>query len=293
MGFNIDIGKLSEPATVLVQRISDAIEGYYRPYQIKRIAEAEAEADRIRTISQIEITEIQRRAVLRFVAEESKKQANMESVTTKALPELEDNSRPQDVEEDWLVHFFDKCRLVSDDEMQQLWARVLAGEANSPGHYSLRTITALSTLSKDEGELFQNVCSHFWLINNAWQVLVYDHEDRVYQSRGITFPSLTHLDDIGLISYDSLAGFQLTKLPKRIPAIFCKDKLVIEFKSDENNSLDLGHVMMTRVGKELAQLFTLGHKPEFKDYVIERWRRMGHKVLLADGDASIATTLQS
>ena len=35
------------------------------------------------------------------------------------------------MEEDWIANFFDKCRIVSDSEMQSLWARVLAGEANA------------------------------------------------------------------------------------------------------------------------------------------------------------------
>ena len=32
------------------------------------------------------------------------------------------------MDNDWTVNFFDKSRIVSDDEMQNLWSRVLAGE---------------------------------------------------------------------------------------------------------------------------------------------------------------------
>jgi hypothetical protein len=38
-------------------------------------------------------------------------------------------------------------------EMQNLWAQVLAGEANSPGTYSKRTVNFLSSLDKKDAAL--------------------------------------------------------------------------------------------------------------------------------------------
>ena len=121
----INLGELSKPPTVLIEKISDAIGGIFRPYQIRRIAEAEAEAEQIRALSQIEITALQNRAVSRFVIEEAKKQYNIETITEKALPLLEEGASPQNIEDDWIAHFFDRCRLISDEEMQALWSKVL------------------------------------------------------------------------------------------------------------------------------------------------------------------------
>jgi hypothetical protein len=45
---NIDLGNFSKPATVLIEKISDAVGGCFRPFQIKRIAKAESEAEIIR-----------------------------------------------------------------------------------------------------------------------------------------------------------------------------------------------------------------------------------------------------
>jgi len=56
----VNLGELTKPATVLIEKISEAIGGIFRPHQIRRIAEAEAQADRIKALSQIEITELQR-----------------------------------------------------------------------------------------------------------------------------------------------------------------------------------------------------------------------------------------
>jgi hypothetical protein len=150
----VNVGELSKPATVLIEKISAAVGGICLPYQIKRVAQAEAEADLIRAKSEIRISDLQRRAVQRVIAEEGKKQENMEAITQKALPLLEDKSQPQNLNDDWLAHFFEGGRIVSDQEMQQLWAKVLADEANSPGAFSKRTVSFLSTLEKREAVMF-------------------------------------------------------------------------------------------------------------------------------------------
>ena len=144
----INLGDLSRPATVLIEKVSDALGGYFKPYQIKRVAKAEGEAEIIKAQAQIEVTDLQRRALSRFVAEEAKKQDNIEKITEKAIPLLEESSKPQDVEDDWITNFFDKCRIISDDDMQSLWAKVLSGEANSPGSFSKRTVNFLVSFKR-------------------------------------------------------------------------------------------------------------------------------------------------
>ncbi len=51
----INFGELSKPATVLIEKISDAIGIVFEPCQIKRIAKAETEADKIRALAGIEL----------------------------------------------------------------------------------------------------------------------------------------------------------------------------------------------------------------------------------------------
>src|SRR5262245_34646597 len=94
------LGELSKPATVLIERISEAIGGVFKPSQIVRVAKAEVIADRIRAEKQIEISALQRRAFHRFLEEESRKQIIMEDITKKALPLLTDRSKPDQLDDD-------------------------------------------------------------------------------------------------------------------------------------------------------------------------------------------------
>ena len=270
----INLGGLSKPATVLIEKISDAIGGYFKPYQIKRAAKAEGEAEIIKAQAQIEITDLQRRALVRFVAEEARKQDNIETITQKALPQLEESSKPQDVEDDWITNFFDKCRIVSDEEMQSLWAKVLAGEANSPGTYSKRTVSLLGSLDKSDAHLFMSLCGFGWFFGDVVP-LIFDVQEPIYNQQGINFNTLSHLDDIGLVSFDNWAGFQRLRLPKRITILYYGSPLIVEFPKDADNNLELGKARLTKTGQQFALI--CGSKPvdEFHLYVIERLVKKG------------------
>ena len=153
-----DLAGLSEPATRLIDKISGAMGVLWEPHQIKRIAKAKVEAAKIEVQGEIEITDMRRRALRRWIAEQTQYQQNMESITAITLPDLNENADPGSMDNDWLVNFFDKGRKISDDEMQRLWARILSGEANAPGSFSKRTVNCIAELNQSDAELFTSLC---------------------------------------------------------------------------------------------------------------------------------------
>lgn len=269
----VNIGELSKPATVLIEKVSDAIGGIFEPWQIRRVAQAEAEAERIRAVTQIKVTRLQRRALQRFFAEEAKKQNNIESITAKALPQVEQDAQPQNMEDDWIANFFDKCRLVSDEEMQVLWSRVLAGEANSQGTFSKRTVNFLGSLDRSDAVLFQSLCAFGWIVENVVP-LIYDASAEIYKNHGVDFGSLKHLDEIGLLSLESHGGYMQTQLPQRIRVSYYGEPVDIEFENEKDNELDIGHVLLSKTGQELAFICGAQAVPEFFDHVVDKWKHV-------------------
>ena len=270
----VNLGDLTKPATVLVEKISDAIGGAFLPYQIKRVAKAEAEAEKIKALANIEISEIQRRALVRLIEEEGKKQENIEDITAQALPGLEEDAKPEDIENDWLANFFEKCKLISDKEMQSLWARLLAGEANKPGTFSKRTVEFIHDMDKSDAQLFTNLCSFGWFMGQVVP-LIYDEIQEVYKQRDITFASLKHLDDVGLISFQTL-GFRSKGHGKFATLFYYGTPINIEFQNEENNDLNLGKVLLTKVSQELAPICGSAKSEEFTGYVVQEWHKLGY-----------------
>jgi hypothetical protein len=277
----VNLGDLTKPATVLIEKISDALGGFFRPHQIVRVARAEAEADQIRAESQIRVTELQKRAMYRFLDEEAKRQSNIEDITRKALPLLEEESSPQDVEDDWITNFFEKCRIVSDEDMQRLWSKVLAGQANDPGAFSRRTVNLLADLDKNDAQLFARLCGFVWMLGSVTpaddlnlgptQPIVFDTFSEVYTGNGINFASLAHLESLGLIRFGSMAGFWRTGMPKGCTVSYCGRPLELTFPKDAENQLAIGLVLLTRAGQELLRVCDSRPVDGFFDYVYDRW----------------------
>lgn len=268
----INLGDLSKPADTLIKKVSKAVGGVFAPYQIKRIAKAEAEASLIKAQANIEVTDLHRRAMHRFIEEEARYQSNIESITEKALPQLKEGSDPSAMEDDWVTNFFAKSRIVSDSEMQNLWSRVLAGEANAPGTYSKRTVNSLGDLDKVDADLFVKLCGFLWKLN-VDVPLVFDVTAPIYQTHGIDFAALIHLESIGLIQFNSLAGFKLSELMKKFSVFYFGKPLALEMPKDSGNELAIGKVFFSRIGQELAPI--CGSKPVdgFWDYVSEHWKQ--------------------
>lgn len=277
----INLGDLGKPATVLIERVSDAVGGVFMPWQIIRVAEAQAQADKISAVSQIEVSELQRRSIQRMLVEEAKKQQNIEEITAGSLPLLMESADPASVESDWISNFFEKCRLISDEEMQNLWSRVLAGEANAPGTYSKRTINFLGGMDKHDANMFASLCRFSPGDNSPGgnsMPLVYDTMAPIYAQAGITYGHLKHLDDIGLATLNATPRFHLINQPKEV-GMYVYGKLYnINLPQEEGNKFCIGHVVLSKIGKELARLCPNSPVEGFVEYLLAEWSKRGYQV---------------
>ncbi|WP_335915355.1 DUF2806 domain-containing protein [Shewanella algae] len=263
----VNLGDLAKPATVLIEKVSNAVGVLYEPRRIRKKAEAEAEAEKIKALAGIELSEIQQRGIERLVHQEARKQENIENITAKAAAELPPNAKTEELEEDWIAHFFDRCDKVSNEQMQSLWSRLLAGEATNPGTYSKRTIDFIATMDKSDADLFTNFCQFIWMIRGATP-LIFDPQADVYTSQGINFSTLKHLDSIGLISFESVSGYSKLRLPKQALLFYYGLPTVAEFPKDQDNQMNVGHVLLTQAGRELVNICGSQRNQMFYEYAI-------------------------
>ena len=104
------LGDLSKPVNTLIERVSDGVGGLFRPWQIRRVARAESDAALIHAEKEFQVTDRHGGAFLRFIEEETVKQSIMENIVMKAIPHVDpDNATPEDLSDDFIRNFFDKC----------------------------------------------------------------------------------------------------------------------------------------------------------------------------------------
>ena len=285
----VNLGDLSKPATVLIEKISEAIGAAWAPHQIRRVARAEADARIITAAADLEISEIQKRGLERLIREEGKRQENIESITAQAAAQLKDGAKPEGMDSDWIANFFDRSRNVSNAEMQSLWARLLAGEATTPGRYSRRTVDLIATLDKSDAALFTQLGS-FVVLGSSPMPLVFESNGAIYGSHGINFSKLGHLDSLGLIRFDGIQTFVMNDLSQGVSMSYFGSIIAINFKQPTGNSLDCGHVMLTKAGEELFPICGARPDPAFIPYMLEKFRATGHEAQLIVPQPTITVT---
>jgi len=269
------IGELSEVGKTLIEKVSDAMGGWFKPFQIIRVAKAKAEAELIKAQSRIKISELKQRALSRFMSEESRKQENIESITSKAIPLLSESALPQDIDDDWITNFFDKCRIISDDEMQTIWANILAEEANSPGSFSKRTVNSLNSIDKNDALLFTKFCSFCWKDSEGDNMpFIIKSSDTIYSDSGLLYSHVLHLDSIGLIDHNSFSGFITSPKLNVLQLSYFGKKINLDL-TNLSDGFSVGHVIFTQVGEELAKICQPVQVEDFYGYSISKWLKQG------------------
>ena len=127
--------------------------------------------------------------------QEEKRHANIGSVVAHAAQELGDRKvQDHEVDHDWTARFFNDVQDVSSEEMQQLWARVLAGEVDRPGQFSLRTLDTLRNMSVGEAKLFAEACNYV-----AAERMIFYTDDMHVMGNNLHFGNILKLAELGLI----------------------------------------------------------------------------------------------
>ena len=196
--------------------------------------------------------------IQRIEFQERKRLANVASVVEDAADELGDKEVPDhEPDPDWTARFFDGVQDVSSEDMQKIWARILAGEVETPGRTSLRTLSILRDMSQADAKEFSDLMrfriSDFILGKFAQQVISEELD-----------PLLLDVVDIGL-AYSSMVAYPSIKLSSNgfYDREHCGHVLRIEGPPGTAiDSMGLEATVLTASGRELAGFSS--HEPNIK-----------------------------
>ncbi len=273
----INLGDIGKPFTdfgiKIIEKISDAIGGFFRPHQMKRVAHAESEIALQKAEIEIQIEDLKRRTIDRRLAEDMKQQQNIEGIIRKSLPHVKSESDPQKMDDDWIAHFFDKSRLVSDEEMQLLWAKILAEETNIPGRFSKRTLNLVSELSKEDASRFADLCRFCWTIgeqpHHNLVALIFDTDDIIYRKNNIGLGVLANLDSMGLLKLHD--NPKVLNIPTdKCPASYFGQNLLLD--QSESIHIPAGYVILSEIGQQLFPISNAKPVEGFFEYVKDKWK---------------------
>jgi hypothetical protein len=273
------IGPIAEFLKTFVNRIADFIGASLEPKRIIKKAKAQAEADKIKASSELQIKAMQRRAKERITHEEAIFQSNLESIYQKSLPLISIKNDSEKLTDDWLMYFFNKAKFVSDEDMKILWSKILAGEANHHGSFSKNTLNIVEVLSKEDAQLFTNICKFNFYIGTKPTIFIRDLPKPIFDKYGINFTSLKYLSHFDLFEYDDSAGFSKLNLPRQFAIQYFNKTIYLEMTSEKDNILIYGDIFLLKSGVELTRICGATYDEEIMNYTIERLTQDGIKVI--------------
>ena len=261
----------------LIDVVSKGIGTIYKPRAIRKGAEAEAYKNEVLAKAQAKKTLIEgeakidllERAKERLVNQELHRQMNLEGIADKSIKYLDQNVADQPVDEDWRIRFFNKAQDISSDEMQEIWAKILAGEVSHPGKVSLRTLEILSNISKTEATIFQVACSLATSKSFIWKI----GRREAFDEFGLSYGDLMLLREAGLIhDSDNLIKIYRVTPPTNFVLIFIGEELY-QFSNPaipDLKEFKFNQIAFTNSGTELCSLIKVNSNNDFHKTIYDQ-----------------------
>ena len=283
-------------------------EGQTHAIQIIASAQAEARAILVSPDATVRCQlDIGAAITQRIQFQEEKRQSNIVAVLQKAALELaEKEVQDHEVDHDWTARFLNDVQDVSSEEMQRLWAKILAGEVEKPGSTSFRAMDILKGLDRTTAILFRTLCSarmtpHIGLKESGAVragnefVLALDGRaaDNSLKEYGLSYTALNRLNEHGLVApgYDSELQHMVTdagldKSPRWISiAHGCQGRNWVLTPIDQrqgDQTIMLPVILLTNTATKLARVVDIEPMPEYQQAVADFFEQKGFHMLEID-----------
>ncbi len=258
-GFDFGL-KTTSRAIAAVDRLLGGFFGIPAAYAEGWRAQAEA---KFRTPKASVFPELPEPVVRRVVAEELRKQENLEAIWAEAkthlleaLAETEprDDDGPDELSPDWLNHFAGFAEKASSETVRQLWGRVLAGEIRHPSTFSISALRVLSEADADTAKIFQEVAA-FRVMGESFGI---SEDVRITPMRlsGRTIIDWNRLEEAGFlqgVSSPVTASWENLNEAGQFLHISPKLSLVVQGKGQSAN-FQINFVKITRAGSQVCSI---------------------------------------
>lgn len=197
-------------------------------------------------------------------------------------------TKPKEVvsdDNDFFWNTIEYAKSISNEEMQELIAKIIAGEYNAPGTYSMNTLQALKMLGKNELELFEKVCC---LIINDKQLpkilfsLPYANEDFI-QELGVDFNSLQLLQSFGLFFPNSTESIMDNPQNAKVKIRYFSESILFEANiTDDLNSLKFKInpcFILSPAGEQLLKHLNPKPNKKYFDWLKKNYQIPNYKII--------------
>lgn len=181
----------------------------------------------------------------------------------------------EDLNMTWFLNFHDIVERISDDDIQNIFAAIMAGELESPGRCSIRTMRVIADLGRDEANLFKKASGCVIRLDNKLIIPVPELRDDTIP---LNYEDLLLLEDCGLLQISG--GLSYTReFDGRYTQMNYQDRLLGVIgpnqKGDGMTIRISGFSKLTKAGEELYDIMSRYSMTERNDdYFVKYVKRL-------------------
>lgn len=182
-----------------------------------------------------------------------KEYKNKAEIIDKSIHLLDKGATPEKIDNDWLLKFFDLCKNVSNEDLQYVWAKILANECNLNSKSSFKLLETISDISSNEINLIRKILKECnYGMKNFEAIGIVFLENKYLKDVNIKYEDIIRLEDVGIMKRE------LITLQDEI--LFDLDNKLVKFikRKEAKGLLNLTHYAnfyrFTHIGMEIINL---------------------------------------
>lgn len=187
--------------------------------------------------------------------------------------------KSKDFSFDWFMRFFESAKNISEEDLQNYWAKVLANEIHEPGRVSLKALGILINLDMNDAKAFDSLCQSVVVKIEDGQLSEFSFSTFITASSTPVFlrcPTVKHACDgqcisppSSILEWDAIAlrmqgagvlehsetkfVYESQPAPQK-PIIFCNNNLALFLKIAPDTVLEFSAYYLTWAGLELFKI---------------------------------------
>jgi len=185
------------------------------------------------------------------------------------------------IENDFFWGMIEHAKEISNEEIQELIAKILAGEYNSPGTYSMNTLQILKSLGKNDLEKF-SLLGVSYLPDHGFVRGFFGMEKNSLEARtkiGLDYADFLEMQNLGLIqSGDYTISVNMEK-EKVFKMTYANGLIKIKALEDKKDWNFPSCYQLTTAGKQIWQHLEKKESEVFRDWLKDYLKKEGIEVL--------------
>ncbi len=199
---------------------------------------------------------------------------NLFSVFHKVTEYLLPNQNNLPKNTDNLKILFDECKNISEEQMQEKIAQIIAQEYNFPNSISRQTIRKVESLTIKEINLFEKYASLLWFAGGEYHLLGdFFSDHRLYKPLDLNFIEFNELQCLGLFNPVNLClsfSFNQNLSTTNVTSLKYNNQQFLF--STQLDKLEIPNVYtLSTVGKQLLKHVIINENQEFYDWSITKF----------------------